>query len=312
MKWSNENITSVTPFQYFTALILGKLSLLAEIAKVRITVLVSFTTALGYFLAVDKISFEFLFPVIGIFLLACGSAALNMYQERDTDALMERTKNRPIPSGRIKASGVLMISIVLLLLGSAVLIAKTNLIALSIGLITFFWYNGVYTLLKKKIALAIIPGSIVGALPPLAGWAAAGGNVFDIKILYIALYFFVWQIPHFWLLLLIHGEDFSRGGFPVLTEKLGKKTIVAITFFMLLFTVLISVTIPLFNIINYNFTYILLLMFAVFMIYSAHRFFISDLTRKNILKAFIGINIFTLFFIILLILDRMFFLMLIR
>jgi|WetSurMetagenome_2_1015567.scaffolds.fasta_scaffold155019_2 heme o synthase len=312
MKWSNENITSVTPFQYITSLLFGKLSLLAEIVKVRITVLVSFTTALGYFLGTDKISFEFLYPVTGIFLLACGSAALNMYQERATDALMERTKNRPIPSGRIKASGVLMISIALLLLGSAVLISKTNLIALSIGLLTFFWYNGVYTLLKKKIALAIIPGSIVGALPPLAGWAAAGGDIFDIKILYIALYFFVWQIPHFWLLLLIHGEDFSRGGFPVLTEKLNKKAIVAITFFMLVFTVLISVAIPLFNIINYNFTYILLLMFAAFMIYSAHRFFISDLTRKNILKAFIGINIFTLFFIILLIVDRMFFLMLIR
>lgn len=311
-KWSNENITSVTTGQYAGSLLSGKLSLFAEIVKMRITVMVSFTTALGYFLAANKISFDFIYPVIGIFLLACGSAALNQYQERNTDALMDRTKNRPIPSGRIKAISVLLISMSLLLLGSAVLILKANLTALSVGLLTFFWYNGVYTLLKKKMALAIIPGSLVGALPPVAGWAAAGGYLFDAKILYIALYFFVWQIPHFWLLLLVHGEDFSRGGFPVLSDRIGKKPIAAITFTMLIATVLISVAIPLFGIINYNISYVLLLMFAAFMIYSAHRFFVSELERKDIFKAFIGINIYTLFFIILLIIDRMFFLTLIR
>lgn len=307
-KWPNENITSLTPVQYAGSLLAGKLSLFAEIVKMRITVMVSFTTALGYFLGTNRISFDFIYPVIGIFLLACGSAALNQYQERNTDALMERTKNRPIPSGRIKASGVFAISMSLLLLGSVVLILKTNFTVLSVGLITFFWYNGVYTLLKKKMSLAIIPGSLVGALPPLAGWAAAEAGITDIKILYIALYFFVWQIPHFWLLLLIHGEDFSRGGFPVLTDTMSKKAIASITFVMLLVTVLVSVAIPVFNIINYNTTYFLLLMFAAFMIYSAHRFFVSELGRKDILKAFIGINIFTLFFIILLIVDRMFFL----
>lgn len=311
-KWSNENITSLTPVQYAGSLLSGKLSLFAEIVKMRITVMVSFTTALGYFLGANKISFDFIYPVIGIFLLACGSAALNQYQERNTDALMDRTKNRPIPSGRVKGLSVFIISMSLLILGSALLILKTNFTALSVGLITFFWYNGVYTLLKKKMALAIIPGSLVGALPPIAGWAAAGAGIFDIKILYIALYFFVWQIPHFWLLLLIHGEDFSRGGFPVLTDSMNKKAIAAITFVMLLVTVLVTVAIPVFNIINYSTTYYLLLMFGAFMIYSAHRFFVSELGKKDILKAFIGINIFTLFFIILLIVDRMFFLMLIR
>lgn len=311
-KWSNENITSVSPGQYAGSLLSGKLSLFAEIVKMRITVMVSFTTALGYFLAANSIGIDFIYPVTGIFLLACGSAALNQYQERNTDALMERTKSRPIPSGRVKGISVFVISMSLLLLGSAVLILKTNLTALSVGLVTFFWYNGVYTLLKKKMALAIIPGSLVGALPPVAGWAAAGGYLFDEKILYIASYFFVWQIPHFWLLLLIHGEDFSRGGFPVLSDSMSKKAIASITFVMLLVTVLVSVSVPLFGIVNYNTTYFLLLMFGAFMIYSAHRFFISELGRKDILKAFIGINIFTLFFIILLIIDRMFYLTLIR
>ena len=308
-KYVNGNIVPVQTNRYVVSFLAGKMSLLAEVVKFRITALVSFTTALGYFLASGKIGFEFIYSVIGIFLLACGSAALNQYQEKDTDALMDRTKSRPIPSGRIKTSSVLLITFVLLLFGSLTLVLKTNATTFAVGLLTFAWYNGIYTLLKKKIALAIIPGSIVGALPPLAGWAAAGGNIFDIKILYVALYFFIWQIPHFWLLLLIYGDDFAKGGFPVLTDKLSKNAIVVITFLMLLLTVLIAVAVPVFNILNYGASYALLLVFSVFMIYSAHRFFVSGLARKDILKAFIAINIYTMIFITLLIADRLFYLL---
>lgn len=308
MKVSNENITALTPLQIIWAFVSEKISLLAEVAKVRITVLVSLTTALGYFLCAEKISFNFIYPVIGIFILACGSAALNHYQERDYDALMERTKNRPIPSGRIKSINVLLISLSLLSLGSAVLFVKTNLTTLVIGLVTFFWYNGVYTPLKKKISLAIIPGSLVGALPPLAGWAATGSGIFDLKIIYIALYFFVWQIPHFWLLLLVYENDFKKGGFPVLTGSITKKQIAVITFFMLIVTVSLAVTIPFFNILNFSVTYLILLIFSVYTIYTAYRFLKSDLSRKEIMKAFAGINIYTLSFIILLIFDKFIFL----
>jgi heme o synthase len=309
-KWTSENITTVTPFQYYTALILGKWSLFAEIVKIRITVLVSLTTALGYFAGMDKLTFDFIFPVVGIFLLACSSAALNQYQEKKSDALMDRTKNRPIPASKIKGVNVLLISLILLLLGSLVLILKTNITTLLIGLLTFYWYNGVYTPLKKKFSLAIIPGSLVGALPPLAGWAATGDSIFDIKILYIALYFFVWQIPHFWLLLLAHGKDFERGGFPVLTNKISKKSIVIITFLMLIVTVLISVMIPILNILNFDVSYILLLCFSVFMIFIAYKFLMSDLSKEDIMKAFVGINLYTLCFITLLVFDKFIFLML--
>ncbi|MFA5404334.1 MAG: protoheme IX farnesyltransferase [Ignavibacteria bacterium] len=309
MKLSNDNITTVTPLQIFTVYVTGKLSLLAEIVKIRITILVSLTTALGYFIGVNKLTFDFIYPVIGIYMLACGSAALNQYQERNTDVLMDRTKNRPIPSGKIKSVNVLMISLVLLLIGSGVLIIKTNVTTLLIGLLAFYWYNGVYTPLKKKTALAIIPGSLVGALPPLAGWAATGGNIFDLRILYIALYFFIWQIPHFWLLLLVYGEDFAKGRFPVLTNKISKKGIVSITFLMLLFTVTISIIIPVFNILYFNLTYVLLLILSVFMFYVAYRFLSSDLSKREIMKTFIGINIYTMFFITLLIADKFIFIM---
>ena len=308
-KWTNENMTMVAPLQFLAAYVSGKLSLLVELVKFRITVLVSLTTALGYFIGTNKLTFDFIYPVIGIVLLACASAALNQYQERYSDALMDRTKNRPIPSGKIKNVTVLMISLALLLTGSAVLIVKTNLTTLIIGLLTFYWYNGVYTPLKKRISLAIIPGSLVGALPPLAGWAATGENIFDIKILYIALYFFVWQIPHFWLLLLVHGEDFAKGGFPLLTNRISKKNIVKITFLMLVVTVAISIMIPFFKILNFNATYILLLLLSVLMIFIAQKFLKLDLSKKEILKTFIGINIYTLCFIILLVFDKFIFLM---
>jgi protoheme IX farnesyltransferase len=308
-KLTSENISTLTPVQVLLTYISSKMSLLAEIVKIRITIMVSLTTALGYFIGADKMTFDFIFPVVGILLLACGSAALNQYQEKDTDALMDRTRNRPIPSEKIKSANVLLITLILLLLGSSILILKTNLTALLIGLLTFYWYNGVYTPLKKKFSLAIIPGSLVGALPPLAGWAATGENIFYIKILYIALYFFIWQIPHFWLLLLVHGKDFAKGGFPVLTDKVSRKGIAVITFSMLVVTVLFSAMIPFFNILNFYASYILLIGFSVFMIYIAFGFLKSDLSKKEIMKAFIGINIFTLCFITLLILDKFIFLM---
>ncbi len=308
-KLTSENITTLTPVQFLLTYISGKMSLIAEIVKLRITVMVSLTTALSYFVGISKLTFDFIFPVVGILLLACSSAALNQFQERYTDALMDRTRNRPIPSGKIKSINVLLITLILLLLGSLILILKTNLTTLLIGLLTFYWYNGVYTPLKKKFSLAIIPGSLVGALPPLAGWAATGQNIFDNKILFVSFYFFVWQIPHFWLLLLVHGKDFSKGGFPVLTDRMSRKSISIVTFSMLIVTVLISVSIPFFNILNFYVSYILLLGFSVFMIFIAFKFLKSDLSKKEIVKTFIGINIFTLCFITLLVFDKFIFLM---
>ena len=222
----------------------SKINILLELVKFRITVLVSFTTALGYFLASTKLGFAFVYPVLGIFLLACSAAALNQYQEVKTDLMMERTRNRPIPSGKISRNNVLIISAILLLAGTSILFIKTNFGTLFTGLLTFYWYNAVYTPLKKKTALAIIPGSLVGALPPLAGWLAAGGNLLDLKIGIVALYFFVWQIPHFWLLLLLYGNDFKKGGFPVLTDLYSEAFIKRITFALLIATLLIGIAIP--------------------------------------------------------------------
>jgi len=285
----------------------SRINAVLELVKIKITVLVSFTTALGYFLASQTPGLEFIYSSAGIFLLACSSAALNQYQESGTDLLMKRTSDRPIPSGRISKHSALIITVLLFATGSAVLILKTNLSAYITGLVTFFWYNAVYTPLKKKTALAIIPGSLVGALPPAAGWLAAGGSPLDGRIIMVAAYFFVWQIPHFWLLLLLYGEDYKNGGFPVLTDIYSTDFIRKITFLLLAATVLIAASMPLAGIGHFTASKIILWAFSAAMLYGSYRFLASiELKRKEIVGTFMAINLYTLLLITILSADKLF------
>jgi len=281
------------------------IKIFSELIKFRITALVSFTTGLGYILAAHKISFALFYPIIGIFLLACASSALNHYQEAETDAMMDRTKFRPIPSGRIERANVLYLSLILLLAGSLFLLAETNFLTFLIGIFTFFWYNGIYTPMKKVSAFAIIPGALVGALPPVAGWTAAGGNLFDSRILIIAFYFFIWQIPHFWLLLMLYGSDYEKGGFPTLTRVFEKEQLKRITFIWLITNVAVALLIPLFGIINYGITNFLLFGISAIMVYASFKFLKSPAENKDIRNTFIGINFYTLLLITILCLDKL-------
>ena len=283
---------------------LRNLKVFLEIIKFRITVLVTFTTGLGYILAADKISFALFYPITGIFLLACAASALNHYQERETDSLMKRTMRRPISSGRVEPQTVLVIAGVLLFTGSAELLITTNLLTLCIGLATFLWYNAVYTPLKKKTAWAIIPGSLVGALPPIAGWTAAGGSLGDPRIFIIALYFFVWQIPHFWLLLMLYADDYRTGGFPTLNEIFTTAQLKRITFSWLVATVLIAMSIPMFGLINFGLSTVVLFLISVWMAYNSVVFLASNAEKKLIVGSFLKINYFTLLFITVLSLDK--------
>lgn len=267
--------------------------------------LVAFTTSLGYILASQNLSSFSLYPVAGIFFLACGAAALNHYQERRTDKLMDRTMNRPIPSGAVSSKSVLLISVFFLALGCATLLLKSNLLTLGIGLLTFFWYNAVYTPLKKVFSLAIIPGSLVGALPPIAGWTAAGGNVFDSKIILIAAFFFVWQIPHFWILLLVYGKDYDKGGFPTLTNVFSKRQLMNITFFWILLTIVIALSFNFFGILNFFVTGIFLLLLCLWLFIQSLKFVRSTGENKIIKNMFININIFTLLIITSFSLDKL-------
>ncbi|MBI5361020.1 MAG: protoheme IX farnesyltransferase [Planctomycetes bacterium] len=193
-----------------------KLKTLAELIKFRIVLLAALTTAAGY-AAGSGPDLGIIWPVLGVFLLAGGAAAFNQYQDRNIDGLMERTRLRPIPSGRFGASEALAVAFVFITAGLAVLFLRTTIVAFVLGMVALIWYNGVYAYLKRKTAFAVVPGALTGAIAPLIGWTGAGYSLSEPQAAGLAFFFFLWQIPHFWLLSLIYGKDYQKAGLPSIT-----------------------------------------------------------------------------------------------
>jgi protoheme IX farnesyltransferase len=169
-------------------------------------------------LASGRISIKFIYVLVAIFLLACGASVLNQVQEKEQDARMDRTKNRPLPSGRLTSEKALLLAFLLLLSGFVILTLLHSLTCLLLGIFNILWYNGFYTWLKKKTAFAVVPGALSGVIPVFMGWSAGGGTLFDLAVLLLALFLFIWQIPHFWLLMLKDGDEYRIAGFPVMTD----------------------------------------------------------------------------------------------
>ena len=179
-----------------------------SLVKIRITSMVMVTTAFGYLLAKG---FDFwLFPcLLGTWLLAMGSAALNHWQDKEIDEKMQRTKERPLPAKRLKDAQVLTIAFLLIFSGSGLLLLY-SLLPFLLGLLALLWYNGIYTYGKRWSPFFVIPGSLIGAIPPLMGWFAGSGTFsLSFSILFLTTFLFFWQIPHFWLILLLHYEDYQ-------------------------------------------------------------------------------------------------------
>ena len=246
-----------------------------------------------------------IFPVLGIFLLACGASALNQVQESESDKLMDRTKNRPIPSGAMSRTTALIISLLVIFSGIAVMYFGANGESLFFALMTLAWYNGIYTPLKKITPFAIIPGSLVGALPPVSGWLASGGNLNSSSIWIIALYFFVWQIPHFWILVMIYGKDYAKGGYPTLITKFNTKQLIRITFSWILAVIAIALIIPSANILHYTASAIMLFALSVWFLYESVKFLRSEGDHKKLINTFVRINIYTLLIIVILSFDKL-------
>ena len=221
-------------------------ALLGELTKARITLSVTLTAATGYIVAAGRLEWAMLLPLVGVYLLAAGASALNQVQEARTDALMPRTMGRPIPSGRMDRSTALFVSGLLILLGLYCLasVGHSTATLLYQGLFAVLWYNGVYTGLKRVTAFAVVPGSLIGSIPPLIGYTAAGGLPTEPLILLVAAFFFVWQVPHFWLLLLIWGDQYGQAGMPTLTRVFSRRQLQRLTFMWLLATAACGLCFP--------------------------------------------------------------------
>jgi protoheme IX farnesyltransferase len=284
-----------------------KIKIFFELAKVKITSFVTVTTAFGYIAASGKIDLLILPVLFGVLLLAFGSAALNHYQEKDFDSKMDRTKSRPIPSGRILPENVLKIALTLIVTGSVILVIWTNLLALCLGVLNLIWYNFIYTLLKRKTPFAIVPGSLVGAIPPMIGWAAAGGSLLDPQIVIIAFFFFIWQIPHFWLLLLVMDKDYLQAGFPTLTQIFNHAQLSRITFIWIISTAVTGLMIPLFGIVTEFWINLGLFVSGALLTWKAFGLLVEKKDFSAFRLNFRYINYFALFVVFLVSIDKLIF-----
>lgn len=260
--------------------------------KFRITAFVMITTVFGYLCATKVLGIELFGAAIGIFLLASGSAALNHLQEAVFDAQMERTKNRPIPSGKISSRSVLSIVLVLSFSGSLILFISSGVLAVVLGLLALVWYNAIYTPLKRKTSFAIIPGSVIGAIPPVVGWVTGGGHLFDPQALLIAFFFFIWQIPHFWLLLLAFGKDYDDAGYPTLKKYFNESQLARITYVWICVTGVTGLLMPLFSIIDLSFASAGILILVIGLIWRSAKLLHENIDIQSLRKVFLEINMF--------------------
>ncbi len=198
-----------------------------ELTKPRILFMVVLTALLGFFLGGKGISdWGLLFySLAGIALVVAGSCALNNYLEADVDALMHRTKNRALPSGRVSPSQVLYFGVLLILSGVLLLTLKVNLLTGFLGMLSAFLYVLAYTPMKRRTPFNTLIGAIPGALPPMGGWTAATGEL-GVGAWILFLIMFAWQQPHFYAIAWMYCEDYRRGGLKMLpvVEPDGKHT----------------------------------------------------------------------------------------
>lgn len=197
----------------------GLLGDLAALSKLRISLLSALSAATGFLAAARALRPPLAATLAGTFLLAAGAAALNEVLDRDRDARMERTRERPIPAGRIGVPAALALAALAAGLGAALLWLGAGARPALLGVAALLWYDAVYTPLKRVTAFAVAPGALVGALPPAIGWTAAGGALGDGRLHALCAFFLLWQVPHFWLLALRHAGDFERGGLPTLASR---------------------------------------------------------------------------------------------
>ena len=282
-----------------------KLHSLLTLVKYKVSLAVTFTAVTGYIVYNGSLDFHMLLLALGVFILAGGSSALNECQESKYDARMTRTKHRPIPTGEISPRLALFISLAFILAGACILFVFFGFVPALLGLFNIFWYNLVYTNLKRLTPFAVVPGSLVGAVPVLIGWTAGGGLLFESTIVFIAFFLFIWQIPHFWLLMLKYGHEYEQAGFPTINQSISPANLRMIIFSWVIATSAFSVAIPLFlSNISLPFFLVIFVLNILFVSIFARLSF-GKVAELNLTKSFISINVYMILFMMLLIIHHL-------
>lgn len=285
---------SISVKQYISAFV--------SMTKPVISFAVAFSAFTAYMMHEGKLSAGIIPLYLGVLLTAAGSSALNQIQEASRDRLMLRTRNRPIPAGKLSIGQAAVFTSVMIGIGAVILYVYSGAMASALSLLTIFWYNGIYTPFKKLTPWAIIPGAVVGAIPPMIGWVAAGGEIRDHQIIFLSFFFFIGQIPHFWLILLRHNDDYVRAGFPSISKSFSRNQISRLTFTWTFATAITAVLLTVFGIItSFVFTLLIWLISVILVVF----FFQLLRIKDNVNKSFILMNIYFLSVMLFIIMDSL-------
>ncbi|MHB9140710.1 MAG: UbiA family prenyltransferase [Paludibacter sp.] len=281
------------------------LQIVLALIKYKVSIAVTFTAITGYIVYTRHFDFQIIYLFLGVFFLSSGASALNECQESKFDAKMPRTMHRPIPTGKISLINAILVSSLFCIAGEVILYAAFGEITTLLGLVNLVWYNVIYTYLKRVTPFAVVPGSMVGAIPALMGWTAGGGYVFESTIIFIAFFMFIWQIPHFWLLMLKYGKEYEDAGFKTINQAIHPQNLKFVIYAWVIATSFSSIIVPLF-LVNISLPFFLLIFalnLAFIGIFTKLSF--GKVAELNFRKSFVSINLYMMIFMIMLIIFHL-------
>jgi protoheme IX farnesyltransferase len=260
----------------------------AQLFKFPISIMSTVSAATGFVAFTHAFTWRLLPTSGAILLVASAACALNEAQEYKRDAMMDRTRLRPIPSGKISAIGAATWSVILAPLGLGALFLLGGAVAAGLGALAVLWYNGIYTYLKRVSSLAPVVGSVIGAIPPAIGWVCAGGAL-NGPILSLSFFLLMWQVPHFWLLALRVSHDYEQAHFPTFVRALGAGSLARVTFMWIAGAAASALLLPIFGLSNSPFLGLGLAAAGAWLIFVAWRALRAP-GNQGFRRAFLAIN----------------------
>lgn len=275
-----------------------------QLGKPHISLPVSLSSLTGFLLYAQSFATGWVALFAGIFCLSFASAAINQIQEKKYDRMMVRTSKRPLPSRSISTPEAWLVTTAGALAGTLLLWQAGGPAAASLGWLNILLYNGFYTYLKRITIFAVIPGSLVGAIPPVIGWISAGGEALHLHIFMVAMFFFIGQIPHTWLILLRYDKEYQEAGFPSLTGIFSLRQVRALTFVWVVATAMSATILALSGVFHFKLPAVATMAFAFLLVVFFGRW-LGKIHSDAIRPAFMALNMLFLIVMLMLITDSL-------
>ncbi len=276
-----------------------------RLIKFPLSLTVAAASLAGYLVQTPRIDSASNVLFLSVLLLACGCGCLNNYQDRFLDRCFSRTKDRPLPANKIFPGLAVVLSAVLISFGLYGLYGQ-SLTLFFLGLLAVYCYNLLYTPLKRRTMWAMLPGIVCGMLPPWMGWLAAGGEPLSIKIWFIMAIFVIWQMPHFWLLLLANDSDYAKTDIPNILAHLLNAQLKRILLVWVVGFAVLTLCLPLVQMVQTNSAFLALAINAAGLILVFCILLFSKKRLSSYRALFIHLNLAVLICMTILVVDRSF------